>query len=34
MQAEVEATVEVFKLADHQASHDSDDSAFESEEEY
>lgn len=30
VQAEVEAAVEAFKLADHQASYDSDDSAFES----
>ena len=34
VQAEVEAAVEAFKLADHQASYDSDDSAFESEDEY
>ena len=34
MQAEVEAAVEAFKLADHQASYDSDDSAFGSEDEY
>ena len=32
--AEVEAAVEAFKLADHQASYDSDDSAFENEDEY
>ena len=30
VQAEVEAAVEAFKLADHQASYDSDNSAFES----
>ena len=34
VEAEVEAAVEAFKLADHQASYDSDDSAFESEDEY
>ena len=34
VQAEVEAAVEAFKLGDHQASYDSDDSAFESEDEY
>ena len=31
VEAEVEAAVEAFKFADHQASYDSDDSAFESE---
>ena len=34
VQAEVEAAVEAFKLADHQANYDLDDSAFESEDEY
>ena len=34
VQAEVEAAVEAFKLGDHQESYDSDDSAFESEDEY
>ena len=34
VQAEVEAAVEAFKLADHQPSYDSDDSAFQSEDEY
>ena len=34
VQAKVEAAVEAFKLADHQASYDSDDSAFRSEDEY
>ena len=34
VQEEVEAAVETFKLADHQASYDSDDSTFESEDEY
>ena len=34
VQVEVEATVEAFKLADHQPSYDSDDSAFLSEDEY
>ena len=34
VQAEMEAAVEAFKLADPQASYDSDDSAFESEDEY
>ena len=34
VQAEVAAAVEAFKLGDHQASYDSDDSAFESEDEY
>jgi len=34
VQAEVEAAVEAFKLADHQASYDSDDPAFKSEDEY
>ena len=34
VQEEVEAAVKAFKLADHQASYDSDDSAFESQDEY
>ena len=34
VQAKVEAAVEAFKLADYQASYDSDDSAFRSEDEY
>ena len=34
VQAKVEAAVEAFKRADHQASYDSDDSAFRSEDEY
>ena len=34
VQAEVEAAVDAFKLADHRASYDLDDSAFESEDEY
>ena len=34
VQAEAEAAVEAFKFADHQPSYDSDDSAFQSEDEY
>ena len=33
VQAEVEAAVDAFKLADHQPSYDLDDSAFQSEDE-